>query len=318
MIVDVIATEAHFRDHLAPIRDALPQLVRGRVVTDPELAGVGRAGRWTVALVASYGDHKRARLLGYERIVRAEHGAGQSYGGDPASADVANYAGGLDADDVSLFLVPGPHPAMRWRARYTAPVAEVGCPKLDSLPALDGPPGAIALSFHGNASIGASEADGAFRWYRSLIGRLARRFDLVGHAHPRYAHVVRPWFRRNGVPFVETFAEVCRRASVYAVDNSSTLFEFAATGRPVVVLDGPHYRRDVDHGLRFWAAAGVGVRAQPATVEDAIARALEDDESDRRGREAALDLVYAYRTGAAERAAAAVMSWLESRKEVAA
>jgi hypothetical protein len=108
-VIDLVATERHFRDHLEPIRDALPASLRGDVITDPEATGPAPQGR--AVLVASYGDHKRARALGYERIARAEHGAGQSYAGDPASADIPNYAGGRDAEDVGLFLVPGPHPA---------------------------------------------------------------------------------------------------------------------------------------------------------------------------------------------------------------
>jgi UDP-N-acetylglucosamine:LPS N-acetylglucosamine transferase len=98
---------------------------------------------------------------------------------------------------------------------------------------------------------------------------------------------------------------------VYVCDNSSTIYEFAATGRPVVVLNGPHYRRDVHHGLRFWDAADVGIQVDhPRDLPDAIEEALRDPEPRRRAREAALGIVYAHRTGAAQRAAAALTDWM--------
>jgi hypothetical protein len=60
---------------------------------------------------------------------------------------------------------------------------------------------------------------------------------------------------------VASLREVQRRAAVYVCDNSSSMYEFAATGRPVVVLDLPEgrikgigYRRNINHGLRFWDA----------------------------------------------------------------
>ena len=111
---------------------------------------------------------------------------------------------------------------------------------------------------------------------------------------------------------MRSFDEVCRRADVYLNDASSTLFEFASTGRPVVVLNASFYRRKVHHGLRFWEASIVGVncniwdvRRLPAIVDEALA----DPPAQKERRERALDMVYAYRTGAAERAAAVLMDW---------
>ena len=106
------------------------------------------------------------------------------------------------------------------------------------------------------------------------------------------------------------FADVCRRADVYITDNSSTLFEFAATGRPVVVLNAPEFRRNVNHGLRFWEAATVGVQVDhPRDLVAAVASALEDPEPSQNAREAALAIVYTYRSGGASRAAAALSDW---------
>jgi hypothetical protein len=312
-MIDALATEPHFAAHIRPVWDALP--IHADFLTTEGPAGARISD---TVIVASYGDHKRARAMGYQRIVRMEHGAGQSYAGDPQSASVPNYAGGRDADDVGLFIVPGPHPAARWQAAYPAArVAQVGLTK--ALPGLEpGDRPVVALSFHFAAYLGCPEGDGALRWYRNAIPQLAKRYALIGHAHPRHASRVRPWFARSGVPFVTDFEEVCRRASVYACDNSSTLFEFAATGRPVVLLNGPHYRRSVEHGLRFWEAAHVGIQAQPATVIAAIDRALEDRADEQRARAHALELVYSQPTGGAQLAAAAIGDWLGKHEEAAA
>ena len=78
----------------------------------------------------------------------------------------------------------------------------------------------------------------------------------------------------------------------------------------MVVLNSPRYRRNIDHGLRFWEASGVGINvAVTDDLEDAVRLALTDPPEQRAAREAALDLVYAYRTGGAARAAAALVDW---------
>jgi hypothetical protein len=115
---------------------------------------------------------------------------------------------------------------------------------------------------------------------------LARRFTVIGHGHPRRSELASR-YRRAGIEHVASFSEVCRRASIYVADNTSTLFEFAATGRPVVVLNARRYRRDVRHGLRFWDAAGVGPNVdRPRDLPDVVARALEDPPEFREKREA--------------------------------
>jgi 3-deoxy-D-manno-octulosonic-acid transferase len=117
-------------------------------------------------------------------------------------------------------------------------------------------------------------------------------------------------YREFGIEPVQSFAEVCRRADVLVFDNTSAGFAFAATGRPVVVMNSPRYDRRVHHGLRFWDAANVGVNCDdPTTLGDCIDQALADNAEQQANREAALSLVYAYRTGAAKRAADALMDW---------
>lgn len=321
-MIDVLASAPHYADHLSAVFGALPETARGSFVT-PSADVVARArahGFDATApgpddrptLVASFGDLKRAARLGRKRIAIMEHGAGQSYGGRRGPAGFhGSYAGGRNRGEASLFLHPGPHPAERDRAVYPqARVEVVGSPILDTLPAREGTPGrVVAFSFHFNGSI-APETKNAWAWAWREIRDLRDRYALLGHAHPRLYPAVERLYRAAGIEPVADFDEVCRRADVYVCDNSSTLFAFAATGRPVVVLNPPWYDRRVAHGLRFWEAASVGVNCDHlADLPSAIDEALRDSPAQRAAREAALDRVYAYRSGAAQRAADVLMEW---------
>lgn len=359
MPVDAIACERQFVDHLAPVWRLLSPQHRGRFLTDPSLIEHAR-GRGVeaeaidaetlrrrslppkaspapgpAAFVASIGDTKLARRLGYRRFTFLEHGAGQAYLGDGGIRH-PSYAGGVDREDVELFLVPNEYSAALWRASYPAArVAVIGCPKLDELPKRESGPGpVVALTWHWPAFV-APEAGTAIGHYMRILPELAKAFTVIGHAHPKadWPGRVRRYYDRAGIPFVEDFADVCRRADLLVFDNTSAGFEFAATGRPVVVLNSPQYNRRVNHGLRFepspgcditeglhfCGAAHVGVQVdQPDQLIAGIQRALADDPAVRGARERALEIVYPVRTGSAHAAAAAITSWIEAKPTVVA
>ena len=343
-MIDALACEPHFLDHLAPLWRALPYVVRGRFLVDRPLvdralrAGVvdvwpidantlrttpqvkARIGGDRPALVASIGDIKVGRRMGYGPFAFLEHGAGQSYLGNgkrPGPLD-ASYAGGPDRDDVGLFLVPGPDPAARWRVAYPgARVEVIGSPRAEGLPGrVPGPGPVVAVSFHWPAPMSVSGYAGtAAGEYLPLLPKLAEQFQVIGHAHPKGDWPVRMArdYKRLGIEFVPEFEDVCRRADVYVCDNSSTIFEFAATGRPVVLLNSRYWDRRVEHGLRFWAASGVGENVWPTDdLVEATVRALVDGSHQQAQRDAALDLVYGVRHGAALAGAAAIVDWLGS------
>lgn len=306
MIVPV-AFEPHHADHLASVTRLLPPVDGERSLDD-------------IALVASYGSLIRARRMKFRRIILAQHGAGQSYAGERRTSKQPGYPGGQDNTDVGLFLVPNEHAAGRWRDAYPkARVAVVGCPKLDQLPRRDpsSPGPAVAISFHWAAHF-SPEAGSAFSHFWPQLPRLAERFHLIGHSHPLRRDLPGV-YRKYDIEFVSSFDEVCRRADVYVCDNSSTIFEFASTGRPVVLMNGPRYRKQVHHGLRFWDAADVGLQCDvPDELPDVVAEALRDPSARHSEREAALDMVYQPRSGGAQRAADAILDWAELDASVAA
>ncbi len=307
-LIDAIASAPWYGEHLRPILDALGDDVGGALEGRSILRPLRHPA--PAVLVASYGDLIIARKLGYRRFILAQHGSGQSYGAARVT-DYPSYPGGRNHADVGLFLAPNEHAGARWRAAYPrAAVRVVGCPKLDTLPRREPGPGpVVAVSWHWNFSL-CPETRSAFVEYAAALPPLARRFTVIGHGHPKRADL-RRFYGRIGVEFVPEFRDVCRRADVYVVDNSSTLFEFAATGRPVVVVNARDFRRDANHGLRFWSAATVGVQAnRPPELAAAVERALECRPEDVAAREAALDLVYQPRSGSALLAAEAIREYL--------
>ena len=328
MGTDFLAGEPHFLAHLAPIWHALPLEARGRFVVTPELVAAARArsiapslarGAGSHVLVAGYGDLRRARLGGWSHIARAEHGAGQSYGGSPSSARHPSYPGGSDHADVELFLAPNEYAAARWRAAYPGVcVSVIGSPKVDRLPVRAGGPGpVVAFSWHFDCRV-APETRPAVQHFIGALPALAERYRLLGHAHPRYAQLA-AWYRGRNIEIAADFDDVAARADLYVADNTSTLFEFAATGRPVVLLNAPGYRRNVEHGGRFWAWASIGMQCDhPADLASAIAWALDDPPAQRLERERVVDVIYPNRGRSAELAARALVDWAGAREEAAA
>lgn len=328
--LDLSARETHFLDHLAPVWLALPEDLRGSVfvgnddvarharllgLTDVVIGWPERGSRLGPILCAAFGD---LRICSRTRrpIVLFEHGAGQSYSNRHRS-----YVGGTGREHVALFVVPNAQAAERSRRFYPrVRTAIVGCPKLDDLlgtPPPTGPP-TVAISFHWRCEVvpetGTAFDDFADELESTRITLERHGVELIGHGHPRILEELRLPYKRAGIEVVDTFAEVVARAHVYAVDNSSTLFEFAALDRPVVVLNAKAYRRDVNHGLRFWDAADVGLNAEPGWLAGNLLTALKDPPEVARSRRAAVARTYPVTDGtSADRAASAIVNLLAPR-----
>jgi len=205
-------------------------------------------------MVASWQDVQALRP--HHRMIYVEHGAGQGYAGDEKSALNPGYStsGGARHQGVEAFICPNINVAMRWK---TAPSMAVGCPKLDrwvSFAPLHQQ--SVCFAFHWDAQI-SSEARSAINHYFNHLPELAERFrdqgfHVFGHAHPKWGGLLDDVLRQAGMDVLEREDELFLNANILIVDNSSIGMEFLALGRPVVWMNAPWYRKDVNHGGRFW------------------------------------------------------------------
>jgi hypothetical protein len=328
-LLDAWASSPHYLEHLAPIWRAVAPSRRGSLFVTPplgelavelELEAVVRTGRppapprsRTPTLVAGWKDAERAHDYAGRPTILLEHGAGQSY----ANSSSPGYVGGAKRRrGVIAALLPSERAAAVHRnANPSIPAYVVGSPKLDVLPAR-APRGArprVAVSFHWDAAI-APETRWAFAHYTRALRKLAKVDDLelLGHGHPLAWRELARFYAAAGIRRVPRFADVLAEADVYVVDNSSTLYEAAFAGIPVVVLNAPHYRRDVEHGLRFWEAADVGPQVDNGDeLEAAVRLALEDPPAIAARRRAIVETVYAHPGRATRAAVAAIRTVLE-------
>lgn len=318
MKVDAVCAQPHYLDHVLPIWDALPETNRGDLICWhkaraaaqrlglPHMTEVTESDRLTI--VASVKDAKRAAAAG-RPLAYTDHGTGQPF--RDTQGRIIPEGVGEPRPEAAVILTGGPF--ITWvKHQINGPTANIvmtGSARVERLRQVPRPSEPlIVFSTHWDHTI-APEARGCMGTYWAAIKRLAKRYPVAVHAHPRTDGKWKREAQRAGLEFIDHFDDVVRRATLYAVDESSTLFEFAALDRPVLVLNAPWYRRDHHHGLRFWEASTVGVNVDtPAELEAKLQLALEDPPEQRRLRREAI--AYAYREFdglAAERAVAAIL-----------
>lgn len=315
MILHALASQPHYVAHLAPIWMELAPEERGVFyamgAAHPEAVRLGLDHRYGLArrtrsmpphtatrvghvqphwLVAGFSDLRR--LGPHRRAVFVEHGAGQTYQGVQAGF-APYYSGGPQRGRVDVFLCPNATVAKANAQAYPdAQCLVVGSPHLERLAAYraqayHAPRTEIVVTFHFEAAVEvAPEARSAWPHYRGAIPTLERQtgFTLLGHGHPRAWRQLAQFWGGAGVEPCQHQDEAMSRARLLVADNTSALFEAAALGIPVVVLNAPWYRRDVEHGLRFWEYADVGLQVNhPDDLLAAISQTLRlDPQHDRR------------------------------------
>lgn len=256
--VDVIASESHYLRHLMPIWAALPEKMKGLV---HPLYAQGQALRppmGRVALIAGWQD--LAPLRGQCNMIYVEHGAGQTYVGrehDPSYSG----SGGTRHRGVIGYIAPNEEVAKRWT---NAPSVAVGSPKMDRwhppTPAkprqrVDNP--TICFAWHWPCTL-VPEAMTAWEHYALQFGDIiglyeAQGFRVVAHEHPKWRGKLAARIEAEfNIEILHSDEDVFEQADILAVDNSSLGMEFMSLDRPVLWLNAPWYRRDVQHGGRFW------------------------------------------------------------------
>lgn len=306
MKIDLVWSLAHYRSHMLPIFEALPDDVRGSIRAHAEVVSKPPFNR--VAMVGGFADVQPLRRTC--KMIYVEHGSGQTYGGgDGKHAMGAGYSGsgGHRHEGVIGFISPSQTVADRWK---TAPAIAVGCPKLDSF--LGFAPlvkRSICFAFHWPCIGSAPEAGSAFDHYAPRLPEIVSSFKaqgwtVYGHGHPRWGGRLNGELHHAGMTVVADESLVLQNIGVMICDNSSIAYELAALGRPVISLNCPEYRRDVEHGLRFWShVPGIQVDGPDELVDIDLERFVSDDPG-RALRKAAVEHAYAFTDGSSSRRAA--------------
>lgn len=340
-MIDFVATDRHFVDHIRPVYEALPAEMRGAFFTYREYAKLdlpksARAGSGDMVLVCSFGD---LRYVWSNRrpTIFMEHGAGFTFPGK----DFGSYAGHWDRPNVVQFLCQNDQVLRANQSSHRKVAAEViGVPKLDpwhvrlglEKPAQPRPkrrgsnrPGAnhrssagitVALALHWDCLLTGGTRSAIAHYVKALPGLVAlcdaRGWELIGHAHPRMALEFQFLCSQLGVEYVPELSTVFDRADVMIADATSAMYEFASFDRPVLSLNAPWYREEPDTGIRFWQhIPGVQVD-EPADLCDQLEVTVADEPAAQAARHEAVDFVYPIRGHAAEAAVAAIQRYVAS------
>lgn len=294
------------------------------------LAPVARLGGWQVltrtgfqackgalVVVASVADEWQAVGHGAAATVLMEHGAGLHYDDAALPATSAWRAGRGMGIKRALFLSPGKALAeAHQKAHPNVTVTVVGSTALDVLPSPtngENEKPLVCVSTHWDCAT-LPETRSSWPWLMQALPALARdkRWQLCGHWHPfeeslGVAGAKRAFFAEHNITPIDDFECVLKWCDLFITDNSSTLYEFAATGRPVVALNPPWYRKHVHHGLRFWSHVP-GLQVDDlAKLNTTVATALRDGRAAQRLRRRAVKAAFGKLDGgAAARAVKAI------------
>ena len=328
MPIEFYGSMKHYIEHLVPIYNALK--VRGPFYVPPTLIKFAKmkgiknpiqgdpppVSKAPVAVASIIDLCKSYRFP--RPVIFTDHGVGFSYRLGSSCCP----GGSGPRHRVNLFLSSNNHSARRdiIKNPETA-VAVSGCSRMDRWheqkdklnEKLKTKAPIIVMSTHWDCKISPYSRsafyhmEGAVPMLREKYGK---RFFLS--AHIKIQIMIREKARYYGVPFLSDFNTVLRKASLYIMDQGSTLYEFASMDRPVVAYNCPYYdkRFDGDFGMRFWEHCP-GIQCDEAiNMLDVVEEALSDPIHYREMRERAVSYIYAYTDGkCAERAAKAITEW---------
>jgi hypothetical protein len=267
-------------------------------------------------IVAGHADPRFLARSGRENII-AMHGVGFVF---DAKSSHPNYPGTTKNRELTrLMLATNERIAEIERAANPHVTVEVvGCAKLDKWHANPRPyvptgKPVIAAAWHWECQV-ARETRSAFYEYRDALKALSDDYKVIGHGHPHIIDKIAPLYEADGIEVVRELAEVFDRADMMIFDATSAGFEFASLGRPVVVCQRSDYRA-INYGGMFHLREQLGIVCnKPDALRLCVEMAKGDPPGIRQMREHAVVECYAYTDGhCAERAAAAIVRYLESR-----
>jgi hypothetical protein len=333
--IDFFARRTHFVDHIAPIWNELGEQYKGVFYVPQSILGyasglvdktvglkpigssairVSPHGRNPI-LTCAYGDLERAISSFPTRAhILMEHGVGLSFGHP-------GYGGGEGLRRrVNLFLAPNKNIYNKTHKTFPqAPQCIIGTPKMDgivpSIPVYKKDP-VVGISFHWNGEKVCPEAGNALEYYMEVLPELSGNFRVIGHGHPKIIDKLRSIYRACCIDEIEPdFSKIMQRCDIYVNDASSTMYEFSCTGKPVVILNAPWFRKDVYHGIRFWDYTNIGIQVDnPADLIGAITETAKYPERHYENRLNMINDLYPYLGSSSKRAAQAIVSFIRSKR----
>lgn len=170
----------------------------------------------------------------------------------------------------------------------------------------------VAVAQHWKCAIAPETMPAVPRFAAQIAAIPESGIRLLAHCHPRAARHAEALWTRAGVawePDVDAVLNALRvaRNALLVADNTSVMYEAAALGVPVLALNAPTYRRDVEHGLRFWSHVPGLQCDEPTEFRAALERAIADPPEAQELRARAAAYAYCAADGrAASRAADAI------------
>lgn len=257
MKIHAFGSETHYREHVQAVWKHLPDTLRGQWF--PKHTDIPRADPDDIVMIGGYAD---VELVPNHRIIYVEHGAGQRYVGLKEHHQF-HYHGSRHPNRVVAYISPRQEVADSW----DRPAFAAGSPVCDSCE-LYGEEGVVALTFHWDAPNVCPETRSAMPHYYDRMGEIvaalrAEGYEVIGHRHPKMRGL--RWETWD-VPEVDVDI-VRKRASILIADNTSLMYEMSYLFRKVIALNAPWFRRDVEHGLRFWNWYGPAVDGPEQLLE---------------------------------------------------
>jgi len=287
------ASRSHLIDHLAPVFHqfgseqaqfwVMPALIdyawsKGiEAFPSERQAGLYYpTAKGDAAVVCASNDAQSVhKVNGHRKIILMEHGPGIVF---PHNA---GYAGGDGIRrKVNLFLPP--NQLVYNKTAQTMPGARqviIGTPMLDKWSTITFPLPTevkVFISFHWNGAGVQPEAGTALDHYKKVLPFLAKRteFQIVGHGHPRIMDDLIPLYNDCEIQWTRDFEDVIRDGYVYLNDASSTIY-MAGIFMPVIFLNAPWFRKDINFGLRWWEYTDFGSHCEePKELLGLIERTL--------------------------------------------
>lgn len=315
-IINFYCSDAHYFDHIAPIWKRIPSEYKGTFFIEPQSFNKSKEYEIEVSiekpkngftLIAGYKDYC---VLKNNKIIYMEHGIGHTYGFQHPA-----YAGEKGKDKVVLFL--NQHFLTHQKNIKTYPKISnfiIGTPKMDQYPIVSSikEKPLVCISFHWNDNKNIPEMKNSFNYYKKIIPILKDReeFDLVFHGHPKDEKVWEDYCKKNNIKKIKYLDEVLKEADIYICDNSSSMYEFAALNKPVIVLNNPEYRKSVAGHIRFWEyIPGLEVN-EPEELLPSIIRTIKNPKEFEKNRLDIINHLYPYRGYSSQRAAEVIVNFL--------